>query len=82
MMSKMSEVSYEINQDLMDLLAGQDDEGYPDEELRDDFAMHIASGLVSQSWDKPAEKIARRAYEIADQMMKIRIENNDGTEKP
>ena len=49
-------------------------------ELRDDFAMHIASGLASQSWDKSAEQIARRAYEVADQMMKNRAENNDGTE--
>jgi chromosome condensin MukBEF complex kleisin-like MukF subunit len=76
----MSEVSYEISPDLMDLIAGQDCEEFSEEDLRDDFAMHIASGLASQSWGESAEKIAMRAYEIADQMMKYRVVNNDGTE--
>lgn len=51
---------------------------FPD--IRDQFAMAAVTGIVSGNAAIGPRQIAAWSYEIADEMMKKRAENNDGTE--
>ena len=70
-MSKMSELDVEAQavSSLMD---------FPD--VRDQFAMAAVTGIMSGNPIIGPRQIAAWSYEIADEMMKKRMENNDGTE--
>lgn len=72
-MSKMSELEAEV-QAIGSML------DFPD--VRDQFAMAAVTGIVSGNPAIGPRQIAAWSYEIADEMMKKRMENNDGTEKP
>ena len=70
-MSKMSELDVEAQavSSLMD---------FPD--VRDHFAMAAITGIMSGNPTVNSRLAAEWSYEIADEMMKKRMENNDGTE--
>ena len=51
---------------------------FPD--IRDQFAMAAVTGIMSTSPLIGSRQIAAWSYEIADEMMKKRTENDDGTE--
>ena len=70
-MSKMSELDVEAQaiSSLMD---------FPD--VRDHFAMAAITGILAGHPTVNSRLAAEWSYEIADEMMKKRMENNDGTE--
>ena len=51
---------------------------FPD--IRDQFAMAVVTGIMSGNPVIGPRQIAAWSYEIADEMMKKRSENDDGTE--
>lgn len=71
-MSKMSELDVEAQavSSLMD---------FPD--VRDHFAMAAITGILAGHPTVNSRLAVEWSYEIADEMMKKRMENNDGTEK-
>ena len=71
-MSKMSELDVEA-------LAVSSLMDFPD--VRDHFAMAAITGILSGHATVNSRLAAEWSYEIADEMMKKRMENNDGTEK-
>jgi hypothetical protein len=51
---------------------------FPD--VRDKFAMAAVTGIMAGNPTIGPRQIAAWSYEVADEMMKKRTENNDGTE--
>ena len=70
-MSKMSELEAEV-QAIGSML------DFPD--VRDQFAMAAITGILAGHATVNSRLAAEWSYEIADQMMMKRAENNDGTE--